>query len=56
MSKQDLEKRAAKIQARHTVAQQISLEHAKTRGLVIACLTLLNRGFFGRLKWLFLGR
>lgn len=31
-------------------------EHAITRGIAVTCLQVLQRGFFGRLKWLLVGR
>jgi hypothetical protein len=36
--------------------RHISLEHAKTRGMVQIALSVLRRGFWGRLKWLIRGR
>ena len=36
--------------------QHISREHAITRGMAVGCLTVLRRGFWGRLKWLLMGR
>ena len=34
----------------------ISREHAQTRGLAMMALSILQRGFWGRLRWLFTGR
>lgn len=44
--------RAAKTEVRRA----ISLEHAKTRGMAIVCLQVLQRGFWGRLRWLLTGK
>lgn len=49
-------KREVRIEARRTVAQQLSREHAITRGMANVALFVLRRGFFGRLKWLLFGR
>ncbi len=49
----------ARLAARETkreYRQTVSLEHAKTRGVAVACWSVLKRGFFGRLKWLLTGR
>lgn len=35
---------------------QLRQEHAQTRGMVVSIIHVLQRGFLGRLKWLFLGR
>ena len=43
-------------QEKREYRQHISLEHAKTRGLAMVALSVLQRGFFGRLKWLLFGR
>ena len=56
MNKQELEKRAAKIEARRTFAQQISVEHAKTRGIAVVAYSVVQRSFWGRFKWLILGK
>jgi len=53
MSKYQMEKRATKIVAREQVAVQLARENAITRGMLIS---VLGRGFFGRLKWLLFGR
>ena len=50
------ERRIEHIDARRTMAEQISREHARTRGMAVASLSVLGRGFFGRLKWLLTGR
>lgn len=52
MTKVELAKRDEKKEYR----LGIQMEHAKTRGMVIGCMMVLRRGFFGRLKWLFFGR
>lgn len=36
--------------------RQLAREHAQTRGYVMGILQVLNRGFFGRLKWLLFGK
>lgn len=36
--------------------QGLQNQHAVTRGIANASYALLGRGFFGRLKWLVLGR
>lgn len=45
-----VERRTAKI------AMRVGRENAITRGVVMSVLQLLRRGFFGRLKWLVMGR
>ena len=50
------ERRDHRIEARRTVAEQISREHAKTRGLAILSYSVIGRGLIGRLKWLLLGK
>ncbi len=52
LSKEDMVKRMAKTEVR----ARMSREHAITRGMAAACLMVLQRGFFGKLKWLFFGR
>ena len=37
-------------------AQQLGLEIAKAQGLARITLSVLQRGIFGRLKWLLFGR
>ena len=56
MTEHQLEKRAVKIEARRAVAQQLGLEIAKAQGLARITLSVLQRGLFGRLKWLLFGR
>lgn len=56
MNDHQAEKRIERIQARSTVAQQLSLEHAKTRGIAVAAYSVLRRSFWGRLRWLLSGR
>jgi hypothetical protein len=56
MSDKQLEKRALKIEARRTVAEQISHQHAITRGMANLSLSVLQRGFWGRVKWLLRGK
>lgn len=56
MSTTQLARRAAKIEARHTPAQELRRETARTQGAVAVCLAVLKRGFWGRLKWLVLGK
>ena len=46
------ERRINRMMAR----EQISREHAKTRGLAVISYSVIGRGFFGRLKWLLTGR
>ena len=48
--------RLAARQTKREYRQHISLEHAKTRGMTMIALSVLQRGFFGRLKWLLTGR
>lgn len=36
--------------------QSVSREHGITRGIAMATLQVLQRGFFGRLKWLVVGK
>jgi hypothetical protein len=50
------QKREARIMGRKTNAQRLSTEHAILTGTLNSVLALLRRGFFGRLKWLVLGR
>jgi hypothetical protein len=47
---------AARRQSKIDHRAHVSQEHAKTRGMVIAILQVLRRGFFGRMKWLLFGR
>ena len=42
--------------AKTEVRAQLSREHAMTRGMAAVCLQTLQRGFWGRLKWLLRGR
>ncbi len=46
------EKRSERNEYRSNLAKQ----HAITRGAAVTVLQTLQRGFFGRLKWLLLGR
>ncbi len=45
-----MEQRTAKI------AMRVGREGAITRGMTMGLASVLQRGFVGRLKWLFLGR
>ena len=36
--------------------RNLAKEHAITRGAVVQVVALLHRGFWGRMKWLLLGR
>lgn len=36
--------------------EQISTEHAKTRRLAVISYSVIERGLWGRLKWLLLGK
>jgi hypothetical protein len=56
MSKHNLVKRSVKIEARRTVAEQLGRDIAINRGLSHSILQLLQRGFFGRLKWVLFGK
>lgn len=56
MTEHQAERRAQRIEARQTVAQQLGREHAITRGIVVTVFQVLQRGFWGRLKWIFLGK
>ena len=49
-------RRDIRIEARKTIAQQLSREHAITRGIAATTLSVLRRGLWGRLKWLLFGR
>lgn len=51
-----LEARAATIIARRTVAQKLAIGTAQAMGRANFALGILGRGFFGRLKWLLIGR
>jgi hypothetical protein len=51
-----LAKRAAKITARATVAQALYSNQNELAAAVMGIFSVLKRGFFGRLKWLLLGR
>lgn len=53
MSKRKMERRALKMEARHTVAQELFKQNAITRGIT---MSVLGRKFWGRLKWLVLGK
>ena len=48
--------RAAARETKHEYRRQLSIEHAKTRGMVVGCMMVLRRRFWGRLKWLVFGR
>ncbi len=50
MTDKQFERRTAKI------AMRVGRDGAITRGMVGGILSLLQRGFFGRLKWLLVGR
>lgn len=50
MTDKAFERRTAKI------ATRVGKDGAMTRGLVNGVIAVLRRGFFGRLKWLLLGR
>ncbi len=52
LTKDEAMRRAANTQVR----ADLSREHAKTRGVAVACLQVLQRGLLGRLKWLVFGR
>jgi len=50
MSDKTFERRTARI------ATRVGREGAVTRGMVLSVGSVLGRGFFGRFKWLLLGR
>lgn len=50
MTDKQFERRTAKI------ATRVGREGAVTRGMTMGIIEVLRRGFFGRLKWLLLGR
>lgn len=50
MTDKQFERRTAKI------AMRVGRDGAMTRGIVNSIAAILMRGFFGRLKWLVLGR
>jgi hypothetical protein len=52
MSSKQMAYRAAKT----AVRAQISRDHAITRGIAVSALQVLQRGFWGRLRWLLRGR
>lgn len=52
MSQHRLDKRDERANFRSNLAKA----HAMTRGGTNACLNVLQRGFWGRLKWLVMGR
>ncbi len=52
MSKFNLQKRAVKLWSRRVMGR----EYAKMVGQQHVLLSIVNRGFFGRLKWAFLKR
>ena len=35
---------------------EVAKQHAITRGIANACYGLLSRGFWGRFRWIFLGK
>ena len=43
-------------ETKHEYRRLVSLEHARTRGMAMGALMVLQRGFWGRLKWLLVGR
>lgn len=56
LSPAQLEARAANIIARRTIAQNLARGTAQAMGRANFALAILGRGFFGRLKWLVIGR
>jgi hypothetical protein len=56
LSPAELEARAANIIARRTVAQKLAQGTAIAMGRANLAMSVIGRGFFGRLKWLALGR
>mgnify|MGYP003395260600 CR=1 FL=1 len=56
MSSYNLAKRGVKIEARKTITEQLGRDIAINRGLSNSILQLLQRGLFGRLKWVFFGK
>lgn len=51
-----LAKRQARIDARKTVATDLMDKHNQVARLAVSTAVVLRRGFFGRLKWLLIGR
>lgn len=56
MTQDELNKRAATILARRTIAEKLARNSALAIGRSNMVLAVLGRGFFGRLKWLLIGR
>ena len=57
MNRTEVVKRVAKMAARRTVADQLLTQQQAFMGGIVAALNgHFNRGFFGRLKWLTIGR
>ena len=56
MNAHELDRRTHKRQDRSTFRAQISTEHAKTRGIAVTVLQVLQRDFWGRLRWLLRGK
>lgn len=50
MTDKQFERRTAKI------AMRVGRDGAVTRGMTMGIIAVLQRGFFGRLKWLVFGR
>ena len=51
-----MDRRGFRIARRRTRYEQISTEHAKTRGLAVLSYSVIGRGLLGRLKWLLFGK
>jgi hypothetical protein len=56
LSPEQLQKRAMEIYSRRTVAEKLAINGAMAMGRANMALQILGRGFFGRLKWLVIGR
>ena len=56
LSPEQLQARAVKIFARRSVAEKLAINGAMAIGRANMALQVLGRGFFGRLKWLVIGR
>lgn len=56
MSVRQFANRRHRLMSRETWRQEFGREHAITRGIAATALTVLKRGFWGRLRWLLFGR
>ena len=56
LSERENARRLENLNDWHDHRSRLNREHAITRGVAVSCLQVLQRGFWGRLKWLLFGR